>query len=265
MQAWRGIVEMSARFGAAVGMAGRAAAAIVLALATPTAARAQAAVFSARVDAVRVERRRAGAARRWSPGSAPATSRCSTTACRSGSSWSRRRRRPSTSCSPWTRSTSLDAEGAVHLTAAGAAHHRRAAARETAALVTFSDRVAIQSDVHRRRRALKTLVGAPMPTGDTAVNDAAHVAMLVGSTAPGRPIVILFSDGADTASFLTGSGAGDGARTGPWCASSRSAARGRAAGARRLTGGVFVKEASLARVAEALRRDPRELPAAATW
>jgi Ca-activated chloride channel family protein len=38
---------------------------------------------------------------------------------------------------------------------------------------------------------------------DTSLIDAAHAAMVLGDSATGRPLVIIFSDGADTTSFLT--------------------------------------------------------------
>lgn len=100
-------------------------------------------------------------------------------------------------------SASLDARDRAHLTRASTRVIDELRAGESAALVTFSGRVAIRSAFTSDTAALRQLVAAPSPPGDTALYDAAHVAMLLGSSAPGRPIVILLSDGDDTASFLS--------------------------------------------------------------
>ena len=100
-------------------------------------------------------------------------------------------------------SASLDAKERSHLTRASTRVIDALKPGESAALVTFSDRIAIQSAFTSDAAKLRALVAAPTPSGDTALADAAHVAMLLGTSAPGRPIVILFSDGDDTASFLT--------------------------------------------------------------
>ena len=72
---------------------------------------------------------------------------------------------------------------------------------DAAALVTFStavtERVAMTSDVDRVRQALD----AGAPRGDTALVDAALAAMLLGDTDAARTLVVVFSDGVDTASF----------------------------------------------------------------
>jgi Ca-activated chloride channel homolog len=148
-------------------------------------------------------------------------------------------------------SGSLDAKDRAHLTAAGATVIDALQPGERAALVTFSDRIAIRSLFSSDPQVLKALVAAPMPTGDTALNDAAHAAMLVGTAATGRPIVILFSDGADTASFLDERAVLETARrTGSVvCAVTLGERGGVLPDLADLTGGVFVKETSLARVA----------------
>jgi Ca-activated chloride channel homolog len=149
-------------------------------------------------------------------------------------------------------SQSLDAKERAHLTAAGATVIDALQAGERAALVTFSDRIAIRSLFSSDPQALKALVAAPMPTGDTALNDAAHAAMVVGTAATGRPIVVLFSDGADTASFLDDRAVLETARrTGSVvCAVTLGEKGGVLPDLADLTGGVFVKETSLARVAK---------------
>ena len=100
-------------------------------------------------------------------------------------------------------SASLDPKERAHLTRAGTRVIDALKPGESAALVTFSDRIAIRSTFTADAAKLRALVAAPTPSGDTALYDAAPRAMLLGTSAPGRPIVILFSDGDDTASFLT--------------------------------------------------------------
>jgi Ca-activated chloride channel homolog len=99
-------------------------------------------------------------------------------------------------------SESLDQKERAHLVAAGTRVIDALRPSETAALLTFSERIAIHSGFTADRASLRALVAAPTESGDTALHDAAHAAMLLGTSAPGRSIVILFSDGDDTASFL---------------------------------------------------------------
>jgi VWFA-related protein len=149
-------------------------------------------------------------------------------------------------------SASLDQKERTHLVRAGTRVIDGLKPGESAALVTFSDRITILSPFTPDAAKLRTLLAAPAASGDTAVFDAAHVAMLLGTSAPGRPIVILFSDGDDTASFLTEDAVVQTAQ--------RTAAvvcvvmiGGEDQLLRQLattTGGVFVKEKSLDRVAE---------------
>ncbi len=147
-------------------------------------------------------------------------------------------------------SASLDAKERVHLTAAGTRVIDALKTPETAAFLTFSERIAIRSLFTADTAALRTLVALPTIAGDTALYDAAHAAMLIATAAPGRPIVILFSDGDDTASFLTGATVLETAqRTGVVVCVVMIGGEGtllqQLAGS---TGGVLVKETSLDRV-----------------
>jgi Mg-chelatase subunit ChlD len=148
-------------------------------------------------------------------------------------------------------SASLDAKEREHLIAAGGRVIDALRGDDKAALVTFADRVSILTAFTADAWRLRELVAAPMAGGDTALYDAAHVAMLIGGAARGRPIVILFSDGEDTASVLTGDTVVDTARrTGAVVCVVALGEQGpvlpRLADE---TGGVFVKETSLNRVA----------------
>jgi uncharacterized protein YegL len=149
-------------------------------------------------------------------------------------------------------SASLSAKDRAHLVAAGARVVDALKAPESAAFLTFSERIAIHSLFTSDTQALKALIAAPTPSGDTALYDAAHAAMLVGTAAPGRPIVILFSDGDDTASFLNEDAVVETAqRTGAVVCVVMIGGQGKLLQQlAQTTGGVFVKETSLERVGE---------------
>lgn len=74
---------------------------------------------------------------------------------------------------------------------------------DRAALVTFSHVVAptqgLTNDLDRVRDALDQAQGQ----GQTSLIDAAHAGMLLGESDAGRSLLIVFSDGVDTASWLT--------------------------------------------------------------
>jgi Ca-activated chloride channel homolog len=149
-------------------------------------------------------------------------------------------------------SASLDATQRAHLIRAGTRVIDELKPGESAALVTFSDRIAVQTGFTGDLEKLRGLVARPAPSGDTALRDAAHVAMLLGASAPGRPLVILLSDGDDTASFLSDDAVLDTAQRTDAVVSvvkigGDSELLKTLAG---VTGGVLVKERSLDRVAE---------------
>lgn len=73
---------------------------------------------------------------------------------------------------------------------------------DTAALLTFSNVLSVRADltddVQRVRAALDDL---PV-SGDTALVDATYTGIVTGESGSGRALVIVLSDGVDTASFL---------------------------------------------------------------
>lgn len=226
------------------------AAALGLAMATPGAAIAQPAVFSARVDVVRVD----VDVRRGDTqvaGLTAADFEILDNGVRQRVELVSATALPVNVVLALDGSNSLDAKERGHLVAAGRRVIDALRPQETAALVTFSDRVVIQTPFTDDAGRLRTLVGASAPATDTALYDAAHVAMLLGTSAPGRPIVILFSDGDDTASVLTGDAVLDTAkRTGAVvCVVTLGESGQVLPRLAEVTGGVFVKETSLDRVA----------------
>jgi Ca-activated chloride channel family protein len=74
---------------------------------------------------------------------------------------------------------------------------------DEAGLLTFTERVVVRSRPTSDAAALAAALGLATSGLDTALIDAVYAAMLTGADATGRPLVIVFSDGADTASFLT--------------------------------------------------------------
>jgi VWFA-related protein len=74
---------------------------------------------------------------------------------------------------------------------------------ERAAVVAFTDVVAIRSDFTADKNTLLAALQRPVEGTDTALLDATHTALVLGGLRTGRPVVIVFSDGTDTASFLS--------------------------------------------------------------
>ena len=103
----------------------------------------------------------------------------------------------------------LDTSGSVagepldHLRSAAQTLLARLEPEDSAGLVTFSQEVTLREgltrDVDRLRRALAGV----RPRGETAVIDGSYVAMMLGETDIGRDLLIVFSDGVDTSSWLT--------------------------------------------------------------
>jgi VWFA-related protein len=77
------------------------------------------------------------------------------------------------------------------------------AASETAGVVAFTDLVTIRSAFTSDKTTLLSALQQPGEGSDTALFDATHAALVLGGSRTSRPLVILFSDGADTASFLS--------------------------------------------------------------
>jgi len=88
---------------------------------------------------------------------------------------------------------------------------------DRAALVTFDTRISFHgratSETQGLRALLATLSAAPLnAAGGTSVIDAAYAAMVASEADGHRPLVIIFSDGVDTGSWLTSAQVSDAAR-----------------------------------------------------
>ena len=145
--------------------------------------------------------------RRRSPRAGPGvlpTSRSATTAscrtwrsspprsCRSTSSWRSTRARASRA--------SRSATCAAPAAACSSAWSPRIGRRWSRSATRSPSRQALTRDVARVGRAL----GQVEPRGETAVIDASYAAVMLGEADVGRDLLIVFSDGVDTASWLHG-------------------------------------------------------------
>jgi VWFA-related protein len=77
------------------------------------------------------------------------------------------------------------------------------AAADRAALVTFSQRLQLHTRLTGDKALLRDLVGGVTSGGNTAVIDAAFAGLALREADEGRTLMLLFSDGRDTASWLT--------------------------------------------------------------
>ena len=74
---------------------------------------------------------------------------------------------------------------------------------DRAALITFSQRLQLHTRLTGDKALLRKLVDDVKSGGDTSVIDAAFAGLALRETDEGRTLMLLFSDGRDTASWLT--------------------------------------------------------------
>jgi VWFA-related protein len=100
-------------------------------------------------------------------------------------------------------SASVSGERLQHLQSAGQTLLNRLAPDDRSALITISHsihlREALTGETERVRQALAVV----KPVGDTALVDGTYTAMTMDPPDGGRNLLLVFSDGLDTASFLT--------------------------------------------------------------
>ena len=75
--------------------------------------------------------------------------------------------------------------------------------QDQAALVTFGENVRRGTDLTTNLEQVRTALTQDGSRGDTALIDAVYTGMMVGESDVGRSLLIVFSDGVDTASFLS--------------------------------------------------------------
>ena len=101
-------------------------------------------------------------------------------------------------------SSSVRGTALTHLRQAASAVVDRLTPADRAALMTFNGAVSLDCDWTSDRRQLQDAIGRVDAGGATALHDAAYAALMLRDPSPGRPLVLVFSDAADTASWLPG-------------------------------------------------------------
>jgi VWFA-related protein len=109
-------------------------------------------------------------------------------------------------------SASVSGEPLKHLQSAGRTLLDRLDPEDRAALVTFSHEVILRQALTREVDRVARELARLEPRGETAVIDGSYAAVLLADTDVGRDLVIVFSDGVDTASWLPGDRVLDAAR-----------------------------------------------------
>jgi VWFA-related protein len=111
-------------------------------------------------------------------------------------------------------SESVKGDRLAQLQAAGRALIDGLSVKDRASLVTFSDVVGAGPLLTQDLSAVRDAIGRVRPQGGTALYDAVHTGIILGNVGAERSLVVLFSDGTDTTSFLSGASAIEAARRG---------------------------------------------------
>ena len=100
-------------------------------------------------------------------------------------------------------SDSVEGERVDHLRAAGGAVLGALTADDQAALITFSHLVVLGAGLTKDAATVRRALEETGPSGTTALVDGMFAAIMLGESDAGRALVIVFSDGVDTSSWLT--------------------------------------------------------------
>lgn len=112
-------------------------------------------------------------------------------------------------------SESVAGEPLAHLKAASRAVLEGLRADDRVGLIGFSDSVRLASTLTTDHDAVAGALKELQPGGDTSWVDAAFAGLMVAESEPGRSLVLVFTDGLDTSSWLTAdAAAGIARRTG---------------------------------------------------
>jgi VWFA-related protein len=109
-------------------------------------------------------------------------------------------------------STSVSGERLTHLQNAGHALLDRLARDDRSALLTFSHTVLLRESLTGETDRVRQALTDVQPFGDTALVDGAYTAIMLDPLDGGRNLLLVFSDGLDTASWLTPEGVLDSAK-----------------------------------------------------
>jgi len=100
-------------------------------------------------------------------------------------------------------SASVTGERLEHLLGAGHSLLERLSGEDRAALLTFSHAVRLRQELTRDIPLVRQALDAVIPAGHTSLIDGASAAIALSGADVGRSLLIVFSDGVDTASFLS--------------------------------------------------------------
>ena len=100
-------------------------------------------------------------------------------------------------------SESVSGDRLEHLREASSGLLDSLATDDQAGLIRFTERVVLGSGLTKKLDAVRDAMTPVADAGDTAIIDATYAAMMLGESDVGRGLVIVFSDGIDTASWLT--------------------------------------------------------------
>lgn len=84
--------------------------------------------------------------------------------------------------------------------------------RDRAALVTFNQAISLRSPLTADLDTVRRAVAAVVPSGDTALLDAVFAGLVTAEADVGRKLLLVFTDGFDTSSYLTRQSVVDAAR-----------------------------------------------------
>ncbi len=100
-------------------------------------------------------------------------------------------------------SQSVSGERLEHLQNAGDTLLQRLKSDDRAALLTFSHAVRLRQELTGDIPLIRQALADVIPSGQTSLLDGTSAAIALGGSDVGRSLLIVFSDGLDTASFLT--------------------------------------------------------------
>jgi VWFA-related protein len=100
-------------------------------------------------------------------------------------------------------SASVSGERLTHLQTAGRALLDRLNKDDRSALLTFSHTLLLREGLTGETARMREAISGVRPFGDTALVDGAYAAIMLEPSDGGRNLLLIFSDGLDTASWLT--------------------------------------------------------------
>jgi VWFA-related protein len=132
-------------------------------------------------------------------------------------------------------SNSVAGERLEHLRQASQALLGGLEAEDQAALITFNHAVTLRAPLTRDLASVRLALDVAEPSGATALVDASYAGLMVGESDVGRALVVAFSDGFDTSSWLTPASVLDTARRSDGVVYGIAVGEGRASFLRELT------------------------------